>query len=64
MYKYVDYIVLAVIIIWATIYNLFSIPFKSLATGIILFVFIVLSLILLIREKRKEHKEENKSDKE
>jgi|GEM_PF-6558856 len=64
MYKYADYIALAFIIVWAAIYNLFGIPFKSLATGIILLVLVILSLILLTKEKRKENKEENKSQKE
>jgi predicted membrane protein len=62
MYKYADYISLFVIALWVLIYKLFSIPFASIVTGIVLFVLFVIFSLLLNRENKKEKKEKKSKD--
>lgn len=56
MEKYADWIVLCIIVLWAIIYRLFRISFDSIITGIILFIFLIVSVLLIYSDKEKPKK--------
>lgn len=56
MEKYADCIVLCIIVLWAIIYRLFRISFDSIITGIILFIFLIVSVLLIYSDKEKPKK--------
>ncbi len=54
MEKFVDIILICVLVLWFIIYKLFNIPFDSIITGIILGIFLIISLLALVLYKDKD----------
>lgn len=58
MEKYADFILIFVGLLWFGIYWLLDIPFESIITGIILGIFLIISILLYIFCKDKKSNDE------